>query len=67
MRAVKRVLTVVIVLVGASLVAGLAAQSGRPMTINDLLTAVRVDKKWTDELAKKFDAVCAKFVAEFVA
>jgi dipeptidyl aminopeptidase/acylaminoacyl peptidase len=38
----RRVLAVAIVLSGSGLVAGLAAQAGRPMTINDLLTAVRV-------------------------
>jgi F-type H+-transporting ATPase subunit alpha len=33
----------------------------------DLLETLRRDKKWTDELAKKFDAVVAPFVKEFLA
>ncbi|MBI5852287.1 MAG: F0F1 ATP synthase subunit alpha [Planctomycetes bacterium] len=32
-----------------------------------LLETIRKDKKWSDELAKQFDAVCAKFRAEFLA
>ncbi|MGE0141644.1 MAG: F0F1 ATP synthase subunit alpha [Planctomycetota bacterium] len=33
----------------------------------DLLTTIRKDKKWSDDLAKRFDAICAKFRAEFLA
>ena len=33
----------------------------------DLLETIRVDKKWSDELAKKFDDVCGSFAKEFVA
>jgi F-type H+-transporting ATPase subunit alpha len=33
----------------------------------DLLEKVRVDKKWSEDLARKFDEACAKFRAEFLA
>ncbi len=33
----------------------------------DLLDTIKNDKKWSDDLAKKFDAVCAEFVKEFTA
>jgi hypothetical protein len=31
----------------------------------DLLEKIRVEKKWTDELAAAFDAAAAKHVKEF--
>ncbi|MFK7927593.1 MAG: F0F1 ATP synthase subunit alpha, partial [Myxococcota bacterium] len=34
---------------------------------SDLLKTVREDKKWNDDLAKRFGEVCANFVKEFVA
>jgi F-type H+-transporting ATPase subunit alpha len=33
----------------------------------DLLESLRKDKKWSDELAKKFDAACESFKKEFLA
>ncbi len=33
----------------------------------ELLEKIRVDKKWSDELAKQFDDIAAKFRAEFLA
>ena len=33
----------------------------------ELLAKVRVDKKWSDELAAEFDRICAAQVKEFTA